>query len=126
MSKNGRYTKEEHTDSIILLADWLMDDVDDYNFWYDWLGDHDNAEATFVGCNSTWLYKNNNLVTIGSIGDVIMYEHKGKQTPENHKVKLSVDNAIELLISWEELLKIKPEHIIIYEENGVYRMEEVQ
>ena len=125
LSKDGRYTKEAHTDCIILLADWLIDDVGDFMFWYDWL-DNQNKESTFIGCNSSWLNKDNNVVTMGSIGDIVIYEHKDLQTPENHKINLSVGNTMELLISWENMLKAKPEQIMIYEEGVIYRMKEVQ
>ena len=39
---------------------------------------------------------------------------------------LSKDNAIELLNTWEQLIKTRPEQIMITEENGVYKMFEVQ
>jgi hypothetical protein len=52
---------------------------------------------------------------------------KGVYAPKETEVAcLSKDNAIELLNTWEQLLKTRPEQIMITEENGGYKIFKVQ
>lgn len=107
------------------MADWLTDDVSMFESCYSWLKSVDE-QSNDVEFNATWLEKDGDMVTMGSLADIVMYWPKGLDVPEENKVVLTIKNAIELIDSWKRLLKIKPEQIIIYEKSGIYHIEEAQ
>lgn len=123
----GSYVKDSLANvKLCVVADWLTDDVNGaFEFCYDWLSGMDEA-SNDVEFNATWLEKDGDVITMGSLADIMIYWPKGLDVPAENKVVLSTKNAIELIDSWRKLLKIRPERIMIYEEDRVYRLEEVQ
>lgn len=113
-----------------ILADWFLHDVSDrISSWYDWLKDDKYVETD---SNATWLEKQcsasgEKQIIFGSITHMMQNTKKGIYAPkENEVARLSMKNVFELLNSWEQLLKIRPDKIIITEEDGIYKMATVQ
>ena len=123
----GSYIKDSIANiKLSVLADWLTDDVrNNFDSWRKWLCDI-SEDMQETESNATWLNKHENQLMLTAITDIMIYEYQGNPIPEGYRIHMSIQNAIELINSWEELLKTKPEQIMIYEENGVYRMKEVQ
>jgi hypothetical protein len=113
-------------DTISILYEWFRDDVgSSVDSWREWLSDN-SEEMQDMESNATWLEKEGDKVTLGLITDIILYCRNGLEIPENYKIMISIKNAIELIDSWEKLIQTCPPKLIIYEENGIYRLEEVQ
>lgn len=113
-------------EALYVITEWFRSDVvRNFDSWRELLmsTDKDKQEAE---SNATWLEKHGDQLTLTAITDILTYEYEGNPIPDGYRIHMSIKNAIELINSWEELLKTRPEQIIIYEENGVYRMEEVQ
>ena len=123
----GRYFKEFASNcKVEILVDWLRDDVSNwYESWREWLNNTSEAMQD-TESNATWLEKDGDMVTLGAITHIMMFEHEGLSTPEEFKVTITIKNAVELVNAWEKLLEIRPLKIILYEERGIYRLEEVQ
>ena len=103
------------------LADWFTDDVYDIESWIRWINNnkYDTTES-----NASWLDKENGNIVIGALIDFMTkddFDVIGK-----FAVSMTKQNAIELLNTWAELLKTYPDEIMITEENGVFKMFEVQ
>ncbi len=111
--------------SLYTVVEWFRDDVGrNFDLWRKWLNNIDENMQE-VESNATWLEKYDGQVTLTAITDIIIYGREGNPIPEGYRIHMSIENAIELINSWEELLKTKPEQIMIYEEGGIYRMKEV-
>lgn len=113
-----------------ILADWFIDDVRNINAWRNWLNDcGEDAETT--DSNATWLEKDWSAqgtceIIFGSISHMIKNTKNGVYTPEeNEIVRIPKNNVVELLNSWEQLLKTRSEEIMIIEKSGIYSMFEV-
>lgn len=123
----GRYFSEDATNcKVEVLADWLTDDVSTRcDSWRKWLNDN-SEKMQDTESNATWLEKYGDKILMGAITHIMIFEHEGLSTPEEYKVMISIKNAIELIDSWEGLIKTCPLRLILYEENGIYRLEAVQ
>jgi hypothetical protein len=111
-------------EALYVITEWFRSDVvKNFDSWREWLRSigEDKREAE---SNATWLEKHGDQLTLTAITDILTYEYQGNPIPEGYRIHMSIENAIELINSWEELLKTKPEQIMIYEENGIYRMKE--
>ena len=113
-----------------ILADWFLHDVGNrITSWIEWLND-DRYDET--DSNATWLEKQYSTngekeVIFGAITHMMQNTRKGIYAPtENEIARLSMKNVLALLDSWEQLLKIRPNQIMLVEENGVYKMFAVQ
>jgi len=113
-----------------ILADWFLHDVSDRTTsWLEWLKDENYYETD---SNATWLEKQHSAngekeIVFGCITHMMQNTKKGIYTPkENEIARLSMKNVLELLNSWDQLLKTRPDKIMIIEENGVYKMFSVQ
>lgn len=129
---NERIYDPIHTDDygMDVLAYWFAHDVrNNPTEWIKWINE-DSYEDT--ESNATWLekYWPNDYtckITFGSLSDMAQTP-KGKiyAPKEERTITILKDNIIELLKSWEQLLKTRPNKIMITEENGIYKMFEVQ
>ena len=109
-----------------ILADWFKYDVGSRNSqgWIKWLND-DSEEAEDTESNATWLEKYEGKIVFGSITDLI--QAKGIYKPkEKEIIRVPREQVIEMLNTWEQLIKTKPHKIMITEEDGVFKMFEVQ
>ena len=124
---DGMYIPISTTDeSLYVITEWFRSDVvKSFDSWREWLNDS-SEDMQAAESNATWLEKHGDQLTLTAITDILTYEYEGNPIPEGYRIHMSIQNAIQLIDSWEELLKTKPEQIMIYEENGVYRMEVVQ
>ena len=112
--------------SLYTVVEWFRDDVGRrFNLWREWLNNTDE-NMQVAEANATWLEKHDGQLILTAIADIMIYGSENKPIPEEYRICMSIENAIELINSWEELLKTKPEQIMIYEEGGIYRMKEVQ
>lgn len=67
------------------------------------------------------------MITMGSLTQMMLNTKKGVYAPKETEVaRLTKANVIELLNTWEQLLKTRPDQIMIAEENGGYKMFKVQ
>ena len=129
---NGRIYDPIHTDDygMDVLAYWFAHDVrDNPSGWIKWINE-DKYEDT--ESNATWLEKywpGNSTCEIifGSLSDMAQTPKGRIYVPkEERTITILKSNVIDLLNSWEQLLKTRPKQIIITEENGIYKMTEVQ
>ena len=122
---NMYFPKTYHNNITCLLYEWFRDDVStDFNLWYEWLNDH-SIDAKDIQANATWLEKQGGQVLFRATTDLRTYVYRGKPIPEKNIISMSIKNAIQLVHTWERILETCPAEIII-EEDGVYRIEEVQ
>ncbi len=121
-------TSEFDNTKLEILGEWFTDDLSDcFNPWREWFND-DSSEDT--DSNATWLEKNwlpdgTCTVTFGALTDLIQARGVYVEDP-NRVVKMPKTNVLELIDTWEEMLRIKPDEIMITEENGIYKMFAVQ
>ena len=122
---NGNYQLE-------ILADWFTDDVGSWiPSWREWLNDR-SEEAETTESNATWLEKDwlpNGAcnITFGSITDLVQAPREKVFVPKaGSTISIPRENVIELFNTWENLLKNGSNEIMIVEEDGVYKMFEVQ
>ena len=104
-----------------ILGYWFAHDVRNIKSWTAWFN---NDEYSETDSNATWLEKHGNDIIFGSITDLMT--KKNYEIPGKYTVTLSKQNVLELLAVWEQMLKIFPNEIMLVEENGVYKMFEVQ
>ena len=126
IKKNNSYIRDACSDfNMITIADWFTDDVGTgRHSWIGWLSD-DSEDRQETSSNATWLMKcDNDMIALASIADII--ECGSKPLPESEISYISKFNLIELVKTWEAVIKNRPKQIVIIEENGIYRMEEVQ
>ena len=129
--KGGYLPKSDNNLKMSILAYWFVQDVGTaIKTWLEWLEDRDKL-ADDTESNATWLEKEwlsdgSCNVTIGSIVDLIQDKAPIFIADPNHILVIPRENVIELLNAWKELLKTRPKQIMITEENGVYKMSEVQ
>ena len=117
------YPQETSNYKLEILAYWFTDDVRNHaQGWIEWLND-DRYEDT--DSNATWLEKYKGNIILGNITDWIQAKNPYKPKEED-VIKIPKENVIELLNTWEQLLKTRPKEIMITEENGVFKMFEVQ
>ena len=113
---------DDSNSQLEILADWFTDDVgDDSKHWTAWFN---NDEYVETDSNATWLEKRGSDIIFGSIAESMVI--KNYEIPGKHTVTLSKQNVLELLAVWEQILKTHTNEIMIIEENGVFRMFEVQ
>lgn len=123
---NMYFPKTYHNNITCLIYEWLRDDVSiDFDLWYEWFNDH-SPDAKYIQANAAWLEKQRNQILFGATIDLRMYMYRGKSIPQKNLISMSMENAIKLVHAWEKILEVCPAEIIIIEEDGVYRMEEVQ
>ena len=132
-TKYGYISETLENDSnykLEILADWLLDDVRNHSdSWIEWLN-NDNYEDT--DSNATWLEKEitpqcDQEIIFGSLAHMINNTKKGVyKVLEGDILRISKERVIELLNSWEQLLKTRPKQIMITEEDGIYKMFEIQ
>jgi hypothetical protein len=129
---NGRIYDPIHTDDygMDVLAYWFAHDVrDNTNGWIKWISE-DSYEDT--ESNATWLEKywsdeGTCEIIFGSLSDMAQTSRGKIYVPkEERTITILKGNVIDLLNSWERLLKTHPKQIMITEENGIYKMFEVQ
>ena len=108
-----------------ILSYWFAHDVRNHSQgWIEWLND-DSEEAEDTESNATWLEKYQGKVVFGSVTDLI--QAKGIYKPkEKEIIRVPREQVIEMLNTWEQLIKTKPDKIMITEEDGVFKMFEVQ
>ena len=129
--KGGYLPRNSNKDKMRILADWFVHDVGTgIRSWLDWFEDR-NKLAEDTESNATWLSKewlpNGECdITFGSIVDLIQDNSPVHISDPAHVVIMPRENVIELLNTWKELLKIRPDKIMITEENGIYKMFAVQ
>jgi hypothetical protein len=120
------FPKTYHNNITCLLYEWFRDDVStDFNLWYEWFNDH-SVDAKDIQANATWLEKQGDQVLFRATTDLRAYVYRGKPIPEKNIISMPIKNAIQLVHAWERILETCPAEIIIIEENGIYRLEEVQ
>ena len=120
------YPEDASDNGMDVLAYWFTDDVGSRNSqgWIEWIND-DSEEAEDTESNATWLEKYEGKVVFGSITDLI--QAKGIYKPkEKEIIRVPREQVIEMLNTWEQLIKTKPDKIMITEEDGVFKMFEVQ
>lgn len=122
---------EDDNIKMEVLGDWFVFDVSNNPAtWIKWLNDRDKL-AEDTESNATWLEKEwlpdgKCNVTFGSIVDLIQ-DKAPIYVPDPARILIMPrENVIELLKTWKKLLEIRPNQIMITEENGVYKMFEVQ
>ena len=110
-----------------ILADWFLYDVGSRNSqsWNRWVNDESEA-AEATECNATWLEKYKDEIIFGSITDMIDSKGPLFEPADYQMISVSKENVIEMLEIWGQLSKIRPPQIMITEENGVFKMFEVQ
>lgn len=129
--RGGYLPKPGNNLKMGILAYWFVQDVGtNIKTWLEWLEDRDKL-ADDTESNATWLEKEwlsdgSCNVTFGSIVDLIQDKSPIFIADPNRVLVMPRENAIELLKTWGELLKIRPNQIMINEENGVYKMFAVQ
>ena len=105
-----------------ILGYWFAHDVgNDSKHWAAWFN---NDEYSETDSNATWLEKHGNDIVFGSITDLMT--KKNYEIPGKYTVTVAKQNVLELLIVWEKVLKTRPNEIMLVEEDGVYKMFEVQ
>ena len=120
---------EDDNIKMEVLGDWFVHDVsDDIHWWIEWLNDdnYDTTESNATWLDKDWMADGECMITFGSIVDMIQDKKLIYIPDQNRVVILTKHNIIELLNTWDELLKTRPEQIMITEENGVYKMFAVQ
>lgn len=107
-----------------VLAEWLTDDVSSsVQRWERWIKD-DSEDMQSTSSNATWLDKDGDNIILGSIMDLNQYG--SSSIPEQNMISIPKENVLVLIERWGEFCNHGFEEVIIIEENGVYRMEEVQ
>ena len=121
-SGEGGYSyKDASRYGLEILAEWFTDDVRNIKSWIEWFN---NDEYNETDSNATWLEKHGENIVFGSITDLMT--KKNYEIPGKYTVTVAKQNVLELLIVWEKVLKTRPNEIMLVEEDGVYRMFEVQ
>lgn len=129
---NERYYYPRTTDDygMEILAYWLAHDVkNSTDGWIEWLNNDDYEDTD---SNATWLEKEitpqgDQEIIFGSLANMINNTKKGKyNVKESDILRISKEKVIEILNTWKQLLKTRPDQIMITEENGIYKMSEVQ
>lgn len=107
------------------IAEWLTDDVGTRSEkWKKWIS---SSETTLdsVSSNASSLVKYEGKIIITS-----QYAGRGlegyDEIPNKYTVLISPANLIEILDTWQMMLQLRPNKIVITEENGVYKMFGVQ
>lgn len=113
---------------LSILADWFTDDVAGHiPSWREWLVDRSEA-AESTESNATWLEKDwlddgSCIVTFGRTLEIFLVPKGQIYAPKDEDLLfIPLDKVLELLDTWEKLIKNRPVGIIITEENGVYTM----
>lgn len=123
---NGSYIcQKKHYDinlKLEVLADWLLYDVwTDSAHWTEWINYQKKDTAS---SNTTWLIKYEGQIVL--CGSTDMQRIKDYEIPGKYTVVISPDNLIELLDTWQIMLQLRPNQIVITEENDIYKMFAVQ
>ena len=126
------YLLEDSSDwGIEVLGDWFVFDVSNNPAtWVKWLNDRDklaeDTESNATWLSKEWLPSGGCNVTFGSITDLIQDSSPVHIPVPESIIIIPIENVIELLNTWDQLLKSKPEEIVIVEDNDIYKMSEVQ
>ena len=124
--KNRGYPQDTPHYGMEILAYWFTDDVGGYaKSWIRWVNDESEA-AEATESNATWLEKYKDQIIFGSIIDMIQSKGILFEPTDDQMISVPKKNVIELLKTWEQLLKTQPQQIMITEEDGVFKMFEVQ
>ena len=117
------YPEDASDNGMDILAYWFTDDVGSWiDSWRKWL--NNDSEAT--ESNATWLEKYKDEIIFGSITDMIQSKGRFFEPTDEQMITVPREQVIEMLNTWEQLIKTKPDKIMITEENGVFKMFEVQ
>ncbi len=106
-------TSEFDNTKLETLGEWFNDDF----------SEDTDSNATWLEKN--WLPDGTCMITFGALTDWIQAKGIYVVNPDR-VVKMPKANVLELIDTWEEMLKIKPDQIMITEENGIYKMFAVQ
>jgi hypothetical protein len=119
------YVRAEFSDfNMVTVAEWFTCDVNSSSDdWESWLN-NDSDVYKENESNATFLEKHRAQIKMISIIDII--NHEPNSVPESEISYVAKSNLIEILKTWDLLIKNRSQQIAIYEEDGVYRMEEVQ
>lgn len=103
------------------IAEWFTDDVGTRSErWKKWINNSEPALDS-VSSNASSLVKYEGNIIISS-----QYAGHGLEgyyeIPSKYTVLISPDNLVEILDTWQMMLEIRPNKIVITEENGNYKM----
>lgn len=127
----GYFTQSSEMYGLEILGEWFTDDVAHrIDSWIEWFNDRDklaeNTESNATWLEKEWLPDGGCNVTFGSIVDLIQDESPVYIPKEEDIIVMSLKNVLELLNTWQQLLKLRPNQIMIIEECGIYKMFAVQ